>query len=127
MKYLLITGSFLLSESIDSLSGMGYGTLLTPILILMGYEPLEIVPLILFSELSPDSLAAAMHHKKGNVNFQKDSIEFKTAAILTACSILGTVAASYLAITLNKEIVKLYIAILLIVIGLPALLASKET
>ncbi|MFI5358934.1 MAG: sulfite exporter TauE/SafE family protein [Halanaerobiales bacterium] len=126
MKYLLITGIAFLSESIDSSLGMGYGTLLTPILILMGYEPLEIVPLILFSEFITGLLAATMHHKKGNVNFQKDSIEFKTAAILTACSILGTVAASYLAITLNKEIVKLYIAILLIVIGFTSFIGFKK-
>src|SRR5690554_2897267 len=126
MKYLLITGIAFLSESIDSSLGMGYGTLLTPILILMGYEPLEIVPLVLFSEFITGLLAALMHHKKGNVNFQKNSIELKIASILTTCSILGTVAASYLAITLNKEIIKLYIAILLIIIGFSSFIGFRR-
>lgn len=126
MKYLLVTGIAFLSESIDSSLGMGYGTLLTPILILMGYEPLEIVPLILFSEFITGLLAARMHHKKGNVNFQTGSMEFKTATILTVCSILGTVFASYLAISLNKEIIKLYIAILLIFIGFTSFITFRK-
>lgn len=126
MKYLLITVIAFLSESIDSTLGMGYGTLLTPILILMGYEPVEIVPLILFSEFITGLLAARMHHKKGNVNFQIGSTEFKTAAILTACSIVGTVAASFLVISLKKEIIKLYIAILFIFIGFTSFMTFRK-
>lgn len=117
MKYFLIAAIAFLCESIDSSLGMGYGTLLTPILILMGYEPLEIVPLILCTEFITGILAAILHHKKGNVRFARKSIELKTAFVLAICSIVGTISASYLAISLNKTVIKSYIAILLIFIG----------
>lgn len=126
IHYLLIAGIAFLSESIDSSLGMGYGTLLTPILILMGYEPLEIVPLILFSEFITGLLAARLHHKKGNVNLQRGSIEFKTAVILTICSILGTVVASFLAFSLNAKLIKIYIAILLLAIGFASFFTIKK-
>ena len=38
-------------ELIDSGLGMGYGTILTPTLLLMGFAPEIVVPAILFSEL----------------------------------------------------------------------------
>ena len=36
-------------EYMDSTLGMGYGTTLTPILLMMGYNPLQIVPVVLIS------------------------------------------------------------------------------
>ncbi len=115
--YFLVAFVAFFCESIDSSLGMGYGTLLTPILLLMGYQPLEIIPLILFSEFITGILAAGLHHKKGNVNLQAGSREFKTAIILITCSILGTIIASYVAFSINTNIIKSYIAILLICIG----------
>ncbi len=38
-------------EYVDSSLGMGYGTTLTPLLLIMGYNPLQIVPAVLLSEL----------------------------------------------------------------------------
>ncbi|MGB6420384.1 MAG: hypothetical protein WBF05_00960 [Anaerolineales bacterium] len=38
-------------ELVDSTLGMGYGATLTPILLVLGDEPLEIAPEILFSVL----------------------------------------------------------------------------
>ena len=40
-----------LCEYMDSTLGMGYGTTLTPVFLLMGFGPYEIVPAILVSEL----------------------------------------------------------------------------
>jgi len=37
-------------EYIDSSLGMGYGTTLTPILLLAGFAPVQVVPSILLSE-----------------------------------------------------------------------------
>ena len=35
-------------ELVDSTLGMGYGTTLTPLLLAVGYEPIAIVPAVLF-------------------------------------------------------------------------------
>jgi hypothetical protein len=105
-------------ETIDSSLGMGYGTLLTPLLLLMGYEPLEVVPLILLSEFITGLLSAFMHHKIGNVNLHRGTRESKIAIILAGCSIIGTILAAYLAISIPAYLVKGYIALLLIAVGL---------
>ncbi len=105
-------------ETIDSSLGMGYGTLLTPLLLLMGFEPLEIVPLILLSEFITGLLSAFMHHKIGNVNLHKGTREFKIALILAGCSIIGTISAAYLAISMPSYLIKGYIALLLITVGI---------
>jgi uncharacterized membrane protein YfcA len=56
-------------EFIDSGLGMGYGTVLTPLLMAFGYGPLEVVPAILLSQAVGGFTAAVFHHKQGNVNF----------------------------------------------------------
>ena len=56
------------AEYIDSTLGMGYGTTLTPLLMLLfGFGPLQIVPAVLFSELVTGLLAGFTHHSMGNV------------------------------------------------------------
>ena len=125
-KYFLVAFIAFFCESIDSSLGMGYGTLLTPILLLMGYQPLEIIPLILLSEFITGILAALLHHQRGNVNFHTGSRESKTAVVLAICSILGTIIASYVAFSINQDIIKSYISILLIVIGFTAYITSKK-
>ena len=42
----------LVCEYVDSSLGMGYGTTLTPLLLLAGFEPLQIVPCVLLSEFA---------------------------------------------------------------------------
>jgi len=44
-------------ELMDSSLGMGYGTTLTPILLAIGYEPLQIVPTILLSGILKRSIS----------------------------------------------------------------------
>ena len=46
-------------EYLDSSLGMGYGTTLTPILLLAGFAPLDIVPAILLSEALTGAAAGA--------------------------------------------------------------------
>ena len=39
-----------LFETMDSCAGMGFGTGLTPLLFILGYDPLQVVPILLISE-----------------------------------------------------------------------------
>lgn len=57
-------------EYIDSTLGMGFGTTLTPVLLVFGFAPLQIVPVVLLSELITGILAAIFHHRAGNVNLK---------------------------------------------------------
>ncbi len=116
-KYIFVALIAFFCESIDSSLGMGYGTLLTPILLFMGFQPLEIIPLILLSEFITGLLSAFFHHKKDNVDLTIGSMESKVALVLAACSIIGTIVAVYLASSISETLVKGYIAFLLILIG----------
>jgi len=105
-------------EYIDSSLGMGYGTTLTPLLLIMGYNPLQIVPAILLSELVTGVSAAFFHHRLKNANFKIGSVDTKTVTVLAGCSIIGTIGAVFVALALPKFYVTLYIGILVFAMGL---------
>ncbi|MHC4622423.1 MAG: sulfite exporter TauE/SafE family protein [Planctomycetota bacterium] len=131
-----------LCEYVDSSLGMGYGTTLAPVLLLMGFAPMEIVPAILLSELITGVLAGIFHHREGNVNFKPSSREvfkitnmlkplgyiesvrrtvprhLKVALFLAGLSILGTVAAVFIAVNIPKFWLKLYIGGVVLAMGI---------
>ena len=113
-------------EFIDSSLGMGYGTTLTPLLIIMGYHPLQIVPAILLSELFTGLGAAFFHHRFRNTNFKLGTIDLKIVLVIAGCSIFGTLAAVFIAINLPMYYVKLYIGILVFVMGTFILFTLKR-
>ncbi len=139
-----------LCEYVDSTLGMGYGTTLTPLFMLLGFSPMQIVPVILLSELATGLSAAFFHHREGNVNFKPKSTNFSTvvaklkslgyvesfkrgipmhlkvALLLGVCSILGTVVAVFVAINVPKFWLKLYIGILVLAMGVVILACMNK-
>lgn len=114
-------------ETLDSSLGGGYGTILTPVLLLLGYEPLEVVPLILFSEILTGLSAGALHHRAGNVDLSFRSRENRAALTFAGCGVAGTVLAVGLAVSLPATVVKGYIAFLLLGLGMLSLLSVGRT
>lgn len=106
-----------LCEYVDSSLGMGYGTTLTPLLLIMGYNPLQIVPAVLLSELISGLTAAFLHHKFKNSDFRIGAGDLKIALIIAACSIVGTVGAVFVALSLPVLYIKLYISLLVLSMG----------
>jgi uncharacterized membrane protein YfcA len=113
-------------EYIDSSLGMGYGTTLTPILLILGYNPLQIVPCVLLSELVTGLGAAFFHHKFKNSNFKLGSIDLRIALIMAGCSIVGTLLAVFVALNLPKFYIKLYIGVLVFAMGVLILATLKR-
>jgi len=149
----LIVGLVILAffcEYFDSTLGMGYGTTLTPLLLIMGYSPLQIVPVVLISELFSGLLAGFLHHREGNVDLKPKTLNFlainqrlgelghieafkqdipkhlKVALLLTLCSVVGTVLAVFLAVHLPKFWIKLYIGILVLAMGIVILVCLNK-
>jgi uncharacterized protein len=132
-------------EYMDSTLGMGYGTTMTPVLMLFGFSPLSIVPVILLSELITGTLSGLMHHKEGNVDFHfkvlnfqriKDSLRLpgpknpdyhtygiqisthlKVVILLLSATIIGSSSAVFTAKVLPKQWTSLYISIMVIAMG----------
>ncbi|MEZ5335109.1 MAG: sulfite exporter TauE/SafE family protein [Methanolobus sp.] len=131
-----------LAEYIDSTLGMGYGTTLTPILLLLGFEPLQVVPAILLSESLTGVFAGLMHHKVKNVDFRPKTMNpyrifeatqqlgiaetferglprhLKVALLIAFCSIFGSLFAVFVAVNIPAFYLKLYIGLLVLVIGI---------
>ena len=101
-------------EFIDSSLGMGYGTTLTPLLLILGFEPLQVVPAVLFSECVSGILAAFYHHNLRNVTFHTRTIDSRVALVLSLFSIVGTLAAVILAVKLPPEVIKVWIGVIVV-------------
>jgi len=139
------------AEYVDSTLGMGYGTTLTPLLLLLGFEPLEIVPAVLLSEFATGLIAGFTHHSMGNVNLKPRTLRLPViirkirelgvaesyrrgmpraltiALVIAAASAVGTVAAVFLALNLSKFALKVYIGVLVLLIGIVILATMRLT
>lgn len=112
----------LFCEYLDSTLGMGYGTIMTPLLLFAGYEPVAIVPSILLSELLTGITASVGHQLSGNVNMRPGTKGFKIAMILGVCSLVGTTVGSALALRLPKDVMVLIIGSIITLMGLAVII-----
>ncbi len=127
----------LLAEYMDATIGMGYGTTLTPLLLLIGFSPMQIVPSILLSQFISGIFAAKLHQGAGNVSFDfKNDSEHRivkrlgklgyiprstasrVAMVLVLSSIAGVFVAVLIALTLPVFYLKLYIGLLVAAMGI---------
>lgn len=104
-------------EYIDSALGMGYGTTLSPMLLMFGFDPHAVVPCVLISELITGVTAALMHHRDGNVDFLRDKNARGTAILLSVLSVVGAVIAVRLANKLSVPGLRLAIATVILATG----------
>ncbi len=123
---LLLFFSALVCEYVDSSLGMGYGTTLTPLLLLAGFEPLQIVPAVLLSEFVSGMGAAVMHQRDGNVDFLHDARARKIALLLSALSIVGAAAAVAVAVSISKFWLTLFIASIILSVGVVIVATSRR-
>ena len=120
-----LTGTFFLllvmafaAELIDSSLGMGYGTILSPVLIIMGFPPLVVVPAILLSQAFGGFSASVFHHRLENVRLTRQSRDGKIVILITILGVVAVVGAAILATGISKAALKTYIGILVLVMGI---------
>jgi len=99
-------------EMIDNGLGGGYGTLMSPLLLLYGYDPQVVVPAILFSEMCSGLIGGGSHAYFKNVNWRS------VAITLTGSVIAMIVATLSVGIFLPKTIVRTYISLIAVLMGL---------
>ncbi len=141
-------------EYMDSTLGMGYGTTMTPVLMLFGFSPLVIVPSVLLSELVTGVLAGALHHREGNVDFHFKFLNFqrirnslrlpkpansdystygiqvsehlKIVMLLLSATVIGSSSAVFTARVIPKQWTSLYISIMVIAMGVLILICFNR-
>lgn len=141
---LLVLAGFL-GELLDSSLGMLYGTILSPVLIIAGYDPLVVVPSILLTQAISGLVAAIGHHRLRNADFSvsngaikgreggglinslKKSItrDSKVVLVVSALGVLASVIAAVVATSIPKAALNTYIGVLVLVMG--AILVSRST
>ncbi|MBL7157705.1 MAG: sulfite exporter TauE/SafE family protein [Candidatus Omnitrophica bacterium] len=126
IKIFLLMPLAFVCEFIDSTLGMGYGTSLTPILLLMGFEPMQVVPAVLFSEFISGITAASFHHSVQNVNFKPGSKDTRVVIVLSVFSVIGTIIAVFLAIKLPAQTLKIWIGGIVLFMGIFILATFKR-
>ena len=135
-------------EYVDSTLGMGYGTTLTPVLLCMGFALCKSSRqcCLNFSRL----LVGFTHHAMGNVTLLPKTMRIslivrrlREAGVVNgikeglpctcrspcdrSCSIIGTIASVLLALNLPKFYLKLYIGLLVTVIGIVIIATMNRT
>jgi uncharacterized membrane protein YfcA len=118
---------------------------MTPVLMLFGFAPLQIVPAVLLSELVTGLLSGALHHREGNVNFHFKVLSFrriyeslmrpqasvaeqphygiqvsphlKVVLLLLSATLLGATSAVWTAKVLPQKWTSLYISGMVIAMG----------
>ncbi len=106
--------------------GMGYGTTLAPILIVIGYSPIALVPVVLFSQFVAAFVAAAFHHRFKNMDIMNQEDEKTAFTIFAVMGVFGVIVATFANIGLPETIVKSYIALVVLAMGLLMLLNGNR-
>jgi len=142
--FLVLVTAFV-CELIDSSLGMLYGTILSPVLIIAGFDPLVVVPSILFSQAIGGIIASIGHHRLKNVDlsikedamkrlsklgyietFRKSTTrDLKVVFVVTFLGILATIIAVLTAISIPKLVLKTYIGLLVLIMGIILLLRIR--
>jgi uncharacterized membrane protein YfcA len=126
----VVVGTILLSfvcEYISATLGMGYGTSLTPALLLLGLEPRDIVPAVLLSQLLTGITAALLHHRIGNVSLHRGSRSRKVVYVLAGSSVGGTLLAVAVSLRVPASFLKVYIGALVLAVGVVILITIGKT
>ena len=123
-------------EYIDSALGMGYGTTLTPILLIAGFAPLEVVPAVLLGQIAGGLVGGLAHQRVGNISldFRRDeelireklrwllylpkSSDAKVVFVLVLCGIVGALVGVFSAVSIPSLALKAYIGAMVLAIGL---------
>ncbi len=142
LTFLILVTIALICEFIDASMGMLYGTILSPVLIIAGLDPLIVVPSILLSQAAGGLIASTLHHRLKNAEFKIKAKHPKTIVrkvrelgwlgtlrkglsedlrvvfCIVGLGIIVTVLSALVAINIPKVALKTYIGVLVLVMGI---------
>jgi uncharacterized membrane protein YfcA len=120
----IIIAAFVM-EAIDAGLGMMYGTILSPVLIIAGYSPFVVVPSIVLSQAIGGVFATVHHHKYKNATFSLRSQDLKIAGFIFTFGLAAVVIGAFVGSIISAFALKLYIAILCILMGIIVITKKK--
>jgi len=134
----------LLCQFLSVSLGVGYGTPLTPLLLILGFAPLHAVPAVLLSQLAGGVVGGLVHHRVRNIelDFRRDdklvkerlrglgylprSTDAKVVFILVSCGMIGVIVGVLTAVSIPEDVLAIYIGAMVLAIGLVLLLRRNS-
>jgi uncharacterized protein len=113
-----VLGMALVTGYLDTCVGGGHGTMLTPMLILLGFRSQMVVPAILLSEIGIGIVSTILNHRAGNIRLARGEQHRRVLLVLSVCSLVGSVVAVTAAVKLPSRWVNLYIGLVIVAVGL---------
>lgn len=112
----------MLFEFMDATAGMGFGTAITPLLLVMGFDPKQIVPVVMIQQGVAGLIGTFLHKEYGNVEWKLKPMSetirlWFYIAIPGILAVLISVSAVYAIFKLAKVWINLYVCALLLGMG----------
>jgi len=126
-----IVGLAILLEFLDASAGMGYGAAMTPLLLVLGFDPLQVVPAVMIQQATAGMVGAFLHKEFGNVEWKlkpmTEPIKLWLIIAITGCITVSlSVTAIYAVFKVAKVWIKLYVVVLLLLMGVSILVRSNK-
>jgi len=144
LNFILLMVAGFVAETIDAAFGMLYGAILSPLLIIAGYDPLVVVPSILLTQAVSSLIAAIGHHRLQHVDFAvnvgtlkdrkqqgfftsiRNSVprDLKIVLVVSALGVFASGLAALVASSIPEIVLKTHIGALVLVMG--SILVSRS-
>ncbi|MBW2061612.1 MAG: sulfite exporter TauE/SafE family protein [Deltaproteobacteria bacterium] len=118
-------------EFMDASAGMGFGTALTPLLLVLGFDPKQIVPVVMIQQGAAGIVGAFLHREFENVEWKfkpmSETIKLWLIIALVGCvAVAFSIIATYALFKVGKVWIKLYVAILLLMMGVISVIQARK-
>lgn len=128
--FVVLVGLFF--EFMDASAGMGFGTALSPLLMVSGFTPIQVVPAIMIEQATCGLIGTFLHQEFKNVewSFKPMSETIKLwllIAGLGCLAVLISITAVYSIFAVHKVWIKLYVLLLLLAMGIIAIFQGIST
>ena len=120
-------------EFLDASAGMGYGTAVTPLLLLMGYTPLQIVPAVMIQQTVAGYTGVFLHGELGNVTWSLSDRRDTSLRLGLAIAGIGSIAvilsitSIYGFLKVQDKWIKLYVLVLLLMMAVLSFIRNRRT
>jgi len=105
-------------ELIDASLGMMYGTLLSPILIIMGFDARIVVPSILLSQAVGGLIGTIRHNGYGHADFSGMTRDMKIVLVVVLPGLAACAVGALVGVIIPKLALNMYISVVVISMGI---------
>jgi uncharacterized membrane protein YfcA len=96
---------------------MGYGTTLTPILLIIGFPVKAVIAAALLSQVIANCAAAFFHHQQGNVDFWREPESRKAVVLLGGVGVVTACITTAATINMDASLLRTAVTVMVVCMG----------